>query len=131
MILFETLPSRAAVRAALEAARDACRPVWIGVTVDDEDGRMLRSGERVAELSPILSDDAAAVLVNCSAPEAMAPALDALSTAGLPLGAHANAFTRITKDFLRDRPTMDALTPRSPRAATWAPPDMPTTRCAV
>jgi homocysteine S-methyltransferase len=112
VILFETLPSLAAVRAALDSARNAGRPVWIGVTVDDADGRLLRSGERAAALSPILSDGAAAVLVNCSAPEAMPPALDALSTAGLPLGAHANAFTRITKDFLRDRPTVDALTPR-------------------
>ncbi len=55
---------------------------------------------------------AAAILANCSAPEAMASALDLLSGFGLPFGAYANGFTRITKAFLRDSPTVDALSAR-------------------
>jgi homocysteine S-methyltransferase len=49
------------------------------------------------------------VLANCSAPEAMAAALDVLSRFGLPFGAYANGFTRITKEFLKDSPTVDTL----------------------
>jgi homocysteine S-methyltransferase len=51
----------------------------------------------------------AALLANCSAPEAMPAAIDALLPGGVPVGAYANAFTQITEDFLKDKPTVDAL----------------------
>ena len=115
LILFETGASLAHARSALAAARDAApgRPVWIAVTLDDEDGTLLRSGEAVADLLPILSDGgAAAVLANCSAPEAMPAALEIFARGDLPFGAYANGFTQITKAFLGARPTVDALSAR-------------------
>ena len=53
-----------------------------------------------------------ALLVNCSRPEAIAAALTILKPLGLPIGAYANGFTRISDGFLEDRPTVDALTAR-------------------
>jgi S-methylmethionine-dependent homocysteine/selenocysteine methylase len=42
----------------------------------------------------------------------MAAAIDALSGAGLPFGCYANGFVRITEEFLKDKPTVDALSSR-------------------
>jgi homocysteine S-methyltransferase len=112
MILGETIATLAQARALLDGALPAGRPVWLSVTVDDRDGSRLRSGEKVAELAAIAKDGASAVLANCSAPEAMAAAVDALSAAGLPYGCYANGFVRITDDFLKDKPTVAALQAR-------------------
>ncbi|MCX7645831.1 MAG: homocysteine S-methyltransferase family protein [Rhodobacteraceae bacterium] len=112
LILCETVASLAHADAVLEGAAAAGRPVWLSVTVDDEDGSRLRSGEPVAELPGLAAGRAQALLANCSAPEAMAAALDALLPAGLPCGAYANGFREITKAFLKDSPTVDALQAR-------------------
>jgi len=110
LLLAETVASLAHARAVLAGAAGLGRPVWLSVTVDDEDGTRLRSGEALAELGPVLhAGGAAAALANCSAPEAMAAALSALRTTGLPFGAYANGFQQITKEFLKDSPTVDAL----------------------
>jgi homocysteine S-methyltransferase len=110
LILCETVASIAHARAVLEGALVAGKPVWVSFTVDDEDGSRLRSGEPVAEAAEVARlGGAVALLANCSAPEAMAAALSALKGAGLPFGAYANGFTRITKEFLKDKPTVDAL----------------------
>lgn len=109
ILLAETVASLAHARAVLEGAAGHGRPVWLSVTVDDEDGTRLRSGERVAALDTVLTGNAAAVLANCSAPEAVAAALDGLATFGLPYGAYANGFQQITKDFLKDSPTVASL----------------------
>lgn len=113
LILGETVASIAHGAALLEAGLTTDRPVWIAFTVDDEDGTRLRSGEPLADAAQKMADaGAAAILANCSAPEAMGAAIDAILPTGLPTGAYANAFTQITKDFLKDRPTVDALHPR-------------------
>ena len=112
-LLCETVASVAHARSILEGAKTAGKPVWLSVTVDDEDGSRLRSGELVAEVVRIAQEGGAdALLANCSAPEAMAAALEVIKTAGLPFGAYANGFTMITKDFLKDSPTVDALRAR-------------------
>lgn len=111
LLLIETVASLAQARAALEGASGHGKPVWIAFTVDDEDGTRLRSGEALG-YAVALCGDAQAVLANCSAPEAMPAAIDLLKTSGKPVGAYANAFTQITKEFLKDKPTVDALTAR-------------------
>lgn len=108
----ETVASLAHARAALEGVAAAARPVWLSVTVDDDDGTRLRSGEPVADLGPIVRGRATAILANCSAPEAMAAAMRVFATFGLPFGAYANGFQSITKEFLKDRPTVAALNSR-------------------
>jgi len=110
VLIAETVASLDHARAVLEGARGAGKPVWLSVTVDDEDGTLLRSGERVADLGPILKDGGArAILANCSAPEAMADALRIFAGFGLPFGAYANGFQQITKEFLKDSPTVAVL----------------------
>jgi len=112
LIICETVASLAHARAILDGACDQGKPVWLALTVDDEDGTRLRSGEALADVLSIAEGRAAALLANCSAPEAMPAALDTMARAGLPFGAYANGFTQITKDFLKDDPTVDALSAR-------------------
>ncbi|MCB2130117.1 MAG: homocysteine S-methyltransferase family protein [Rhodobacteraceae bacterium] len=110
LFLAETVASLAHARAVVDGAKAAGRPLWLSVTVDDEDGAKLRSGEAVAGLAPIIaSGQVDAVLANCSAPEAMAAALAVLKTFGVPYGAYANGFRQITKEFLKDSPVVDVL----------------------
>ncbi|PVA07843.1 homocysteine S-methyltransferase family protein [Thalassorhabdomicrobium marinisediminis] len=111
LLLCETVVSLAQTRAILEGARTTGKPVWIGFSVSDRDGSKLRSGEPLAE-AVAAAESAQAVLVNCSAPEAIPAALDVLATSGKPYGAYPNGFEQITEDFLKDRPTVDALSKR-------------------
>lgn len=111
LLLFETVASVDAARAALEAGRSTDRPVWLSFTVDDEDGSVLRSGEPMTEAAAV-AVEADAVLANCSAPEAMPRALDALAASGRPMGAYGNAFTMITKAFLSGGATAADLSAR-------------------
>ena len=111
ILLFETIASLEALRACLAAGRKADRTLWVALTVDDEDGSKLRSGEAVAEAAKIACE-ADAVLANCSAPEAMPAALDALASAGIPTGAYGNAFAGLTKAFVEGGATAEALNAR-------------------
>ena len=111
LLIGETIASVAHARAVLEGARTADKPTWLAMTVDDEDGTRLRSGERLEDVISV-TDSASALLANCAAPEAMAAAMDVLATSGKPFGAYANGFTQITKDFLKDKPTVASLTSR-------------------
>jgi len=113
LFLIETVASVRHAEGALRAACGQGRPVWLSITVDDEDGPRLRSGEGVGEIAPLLERfEVAAVLVNCSRPEAIDTALEVVRGFGIPFGAYANGFTRISEGFLESRPTVDALEAR-------------------
>ena len=113
VILLETMSSLDLAEGALTGAQAAGRPVWLSVSVDDRDGTKLRSGEPVAGLARLIAaQPTAAVLANCSVPEAMAGALAVLRGFGLPFGAYANGFTHISGNFLKDAPTVRELTHR-------------------
>ena len=103
VILLETMSSLGLARGALKGAQVAGLPVWLSVSVDDRDGSRLRSGEPIAGLRDLIADfPTAAVLANCSMPEAMLAALKELSTMGLPFGAYANGFSEISSLPLPD-----------------------------
>ena len=112
LLICETIASLAHARAVLDGAKQAGKPVWLSITVDDRDGRRLRSGEPVGGILPIANEGAAAVLVNCSAPEAIHATLAILSEGNLPCGAYANGFEKITAEFLEDKPTVASLQSR-------------------
>lgn len=113
MILCETLASVEMCEGAVKGAAESGKPVWLSVTVDDHDGSRLRSGEPVTDLARLVcAYPVAAVLANCSVPEAMGDALAGLATLGLPFGAYANGFTHISGNFLKDAPTVKELTHR-------------------
>lgn len=114
VIICETVASLDAARAAIRGASGHGVPVWLALTVDDDDGARLRSGEPLAAVADVLATDpAAAVLVNCSTPEAVSVAMPVLSRFGLPFGAYANGFTRIAPEFVRPGATVDLLEARS------------------
>ncbi len=127
VLLFETIPSVEAARACLAAGRQTDKPVWLSFTVDDEDGSKLRSGEPLVEAAKVAAG-ADAALANCSTPEAMLAALDALATSGRPYGAYANGFSTLTKSFVKGGATASVLKTREDltpevyarHALTWA-----------
>ena len=97
VILLETMSSLGLAEGALQGAQAAGLPVWLSVSVDDRDGTRLRSGEPIAGLRNLIDAyPTAAVLANCSMPEAMQAALEVLSGMGLPFGAYANGFSEIS-----------------------------------
>jgi len=113
MILLETMASVMQADGALTGAAAGGRPVWLSVTVDDRDGTLLRSGEPLADLAPVIAAHRpAAILINCSVPEAMAAGLVEIARFGLPFGAYANGFSHISGNFLTDFATVAALTHR-------------------
>lgn len=96
------------------AASGSAKPLWMAFSVDDEDGTKLRSGEPLFVVTEMLNHyGPAAVLLNCSMPEAITQGLPLLTDCGLPFGAYANGFTKITDDFKKDAPTVDALSART------------------
>lgn len=114
LLLLETMSSVDQADGALRAACGRGLPVWLALTVDDTDGTCLRSGEPLGAIAPLIDRmTPEALLINCSRPEAIAPALDILGTFGLPFGAYANGFTEISAGFLTDAPTVDALDART------------------
>lgn len=113
MLLLETLASVEMCEGAVKGATEGGVPIWLSVTVDDHDGSKLRSGEPITDLARLIRDyPIAAVLANCSVPEAMADAMASLATLGRPFGAYANGFTHISGNFLKDAPTVKELTHR-------------------
>jgi len=114
LLLIETVVSVKHAKGALMGVRNAGKPVWLAVSTEDHDGTKLRSGEALTDLGPVVAEFApGAVLVNCTRPEVVGDALEIVKGFGLPFGAYANGFTKITQGFLKDAPTVDALRERS------------------
>lgn len=113
LLICETVASLAHARDILAASVPTGKPVWLALTVDDKDGTRLRSGEAVRDAVPVAeAGGASAILINCSAPEAITTALASLGDTRLPTGAYANGFEQITEGFLGTKPTVDALAVR-------------------
>ena len=114
LILCETMSSVEQARGAVMGASVANKPVWLAVTVDDKDGTKLRSGEPLTEIIPLLTEfKLAALLINCSAPEAVDQAIPLLANRGVSIGAYANGFVEIAKDFLHQGATVETLEKRT------------------
>jgi len=113
LYLIETVSSILEAEGALRGCTAADAPVWLALTVMDDDGTRLRSGEDLADIAPFIAQfQPDAVLINCSRPEAIPAALNVIAGYGRPYGAYANGFTRISDEFLKDRPTVAALEAR-------------------
>lgn len=112
VLICETVVSVLHAQTVLAGAAVAGKPIWLSLSVDDRDGTRLRSGEALVDVIPHVWGKVAAVLVNCSAPEAIPAALEVLAACRVPYGAYANAFEQITDDFLKEKPTVDALITR-------------------
>ena len=129
VLLAESIPSLGRARPTIDGLEGHGKPIWIAITVDDQDGARLRSGEPVTDiLGEIEGRPVEALLVNCSFPEAVSQALEALSGAPVPLGGYANGFTGIPDAYLEKGSTVDLLEARKDLtpdayagfAETWA-----------
>ncbi len=113
LFIIETVSSLQNARGALMGCADTNKPVWLSLSVDDNDGTKLRSGEPLADIAPLLQEFSPdALLLNCSRPEAITQGMPILATLGKPFGAYANGFTYISDGFLTAAPTVDALEQR-------------------
>jgi len=113
LFICETMASVEQARGAVMGAGVVNKPVWLAVTVDDEDGSKLRSGERVTDIIPLIKAfNLDALLVNCSIPEALDQAIPLLVNHGTPTGGYPNGFTGIVKDFTTKGATVDLLQKR-------------------
>jgi S-methylmethionine-dependent homocysteine/selenocysteine methylase len=108
LMLCETMASAEEARAAVLAAAESGKPVWVSWTLADDGPPRLRSGETLATAAAALAGiPLAARLVNCSRPEAVDAALPDLLALGGPVGAYANAFPAV--DALKHGGTVDVL----------------------
>jgi len=117
MFICETMSKAEEARAALTAAAETGRPVWVAWTLAETlgaDGKArLRSGETIAEAIAMLDGlPVAALLANCCPPEVIDAAMPELVAAGLPAGGYANAFTPIPAGFTLGQ-TVDMLAART------------------
>ncbi|MEL6914862.1 MAG: homocysteine S-methyltransferase family protein [Pseudomonadota bacterium] len=127
--ILETMGGVEEARGALMGCTGQGKPVWLAVSVSDADGTVLRSGEPVTDILPLLAEfGPEALLVNCARPEAVTQAVAALQDVDVRLGAYANGFTGIVDDFNSDNATVDLLSARTDlgpaayldHAKTWA-----------
>ncbi|MDE1131256.1 MAG: homocysteine S-methyltransferase family protein [Ascidiaceihabitans sp.] len=111
--LLETMSSLDQARGGLMGAGVTGKPVWVALSVRDDDGTRLRSGELLSDVMPLLEEfNPAAVFINCSKPEAVDTAIPILAKSGRVVGAYANGFTGIAADFNKVGATVDMLSAR-------------------
>jgi S-methylmethionine-dependent homocysteine/selenocysteine methylase len=111
LFLGETLATIADATAAATAAAESGLPVWIAVTITDDQSATLRSGESVTDAVNAVRDlGVDARLLNCSRPESISSAWPAFSAAPGTTGAYANGFTSVAA--LAPGGTVDALEAR-------------------
>jgi S-methylmethionine-dependent homocysteine/selenocysteine methylase len=111
--LLETMSSVDQARGGLIGAGVTGKPVWVALSVRDDDGKRLRSGELLSDVMPLLEEfNPAAVFINCSKPEAVDTAVPILAKSGRLVGAYANGFTGIAADFNKVGATVDMLSAR-------------------
>lgn len=100
LILCETMGSIDEARAAVTGAAATGLPVWVSWTLHDDDTARLRSGERLDDAVEAIAElEPAAIMVNCSVPEAFAAAMPALANGTTRFGAYANGFSHIVDGY--------------------------------
>jgi len=112
--LIETASGLRLAEGALAGCMDARKPVWLAVSCSDENGTLLRSGEALADVLPLVDRyQPDALLINCSTPEAVSQSIPVIANHGIPFGAYANGFTKITDAFKVINQTVDTLQART------------------
>lgn len=113
LFLLETMSSVEQARGALMGACRVGKPVWLAISVLDDDGTRLRSGEAVTDILPLVSEFTVdALLVNCSTPEAINQTIPLLNGVATAVGAYANGFTHIGRSFRKPGASVTELSER-------------------
>jgi S-methylmethionine-dependent homocysteine/selenocysteine methylase len=101
VFLCETMSTAEEARAAATAAAESGRPVWVAWTLHEVGAPTLRSDETIGDAFAALAGiPVAAVLANCTSPEAITAAMPELMATGMPAGGYANAFQPIPRTFV-------------------------------
>lgn len=102
IFICETMSSISEAMAALTAAKEFDKPVFVSLTLHDEQIGCLRSGETLTDaLIELLAMEPTGILLNCCLPERISDAMPELAAANLNYyGGYANAFTRVPKGWL-------------------------------
>ena len=112
--LCETMSSVEQARGAVMGAKTAGKPVWLSVSVDDDEGSVLRSGEAITDILSVVSEFALdTLLINCSSPEAVTKALPFLLDKVAKVGGYANGFRNIKAIYKDKGSTVDKLETRT------------------
>ena len=112
VFIAETMGIIVEANAAIDAAKESGKPVYVAFTLADDVSNTLRSGENLADAVAMAVDRGVdGILVNCSFPEAVSAAMPMLADTGLRCGGYANGFTSI--DALVPGGNVDALSART------------------
>ena len=112
VFLCETMSSIAEAKAALVAAKESGLPVWVSLTIEDNDQGLLRSGEALSDAVSMLDEFGAdAKLLNCSKPEAILASWSKMKSDQGLTGAYGNGFTSI--DSLKPGGTVKSMQSRT------------------
>ena len=96
LFICETVSSVEEAQIATRCAVESGKEVWTALTVDEQNGEILRSGEPLEEAAQVaVEEGASAILINCSPPEAVHASLQRIAGLNVRLGAYANGFTTI------------------------------------
>lgn len=103
LFICETMSSITEARAACTAAAESGKPVWLALSVSDEQPQQLRSGESLSEaLQELASLGAEAILLNCSQPEAIDACWPLMRNTKQRIGAYANGFVSVASLYPGD-----------------------------
>ena len=107
----ETVSSIADARAVTAAATESGKPVWLALSVSDDNPECIRSGEPLHEAQAAVSElGVTRQLLNCSRPESIDAVFQAFASRTDSSGAYANGFSSV-KD-LQPGGTVEALEAR-------------------
>lgn len=96
VFLCETMSSITEATAACTAGLESGKPVWVALSVSDTEPGQLRSGELLTDaLKAVESLGPAAILLNCSLPEAINASWSQLRNTKQKIGAYANGFVSV------------------------------------
>ena len=100
LFLPETMGALFEAQAAVDAARESGRTVWVSFTLQGSPGPHLLDGTSFAEA--VASIDADAYLINCCPPEEISSALPILrAVTNRPVGVYANGFREMPLGYRR------------------------------
>ena len=111
LFLIETMSNIEEARAAIRAVKETDKPVFVSLTLKDDNSNRLRSGEELNKAIEELDFESPdGIMLNCSSPETITRAMPYLSKLGIPFGGYANGFKSV--EPLTPGSTVDNLSSR-------------------
>ncbi|MDP6416546.1 MAG: homocysteine S-methyltransferase family protein [Gammaproteobacteria bacterium] len=104
LFICETMSTIEEAVTAATIASESGKPVFVGLTLHDEQASCLRSGESIEDaLEQLLPLNLQGLLANCCLPERISDAMPSLVSGGFDYcGGYANAFAHVPRDWLLD-----------------------------